>query len=590
MQNNQPIPAREPLVSKAFLIALLLALLTIALYWKVSGHEFMIYDTYDYIHHNPMVKQGLSLQGTAWAFTTFYMSNWHPITWLAHMLDVQLFGLNAAGHHLVNLLVHVLSTLILFGFLNRTTRALWASAFVAMLFAIHPLHIESVAWVAERKDCLSALFGLLALWYFSRYVRRRSILCYLAALVAFSLSLMAKPMLVTLPFLLLLLDYWPMNRYAARSSAGRPGNGDTAKSVRFLVWEKVPFFLLTTAACIVAFLAQQKGGSMGGMDQFPLEMRLANALISYSEYCLKTIVPVRLSVFYPYPADIPVLKTLAAGAFVAGLSVMALISIRRRPWFVVGWFWYLGTLVPVIGIVQIGSQAMADRYTYLPSIGLFIMCAWWGREIAGHSRRLQTLVTVAALAITLSLAAVTHRHLDTWRNSVTLFSQARAVAGDNPLINYFLGAALAEQGQDARAFHYYRKALALNPEDELTHLNIGVLLQRRGRFAEAAGHYAKALQINPRSWQAHHNLGLNRMATGQIPAAINHYLAALALAPESATVHNSLAVAYIRTGAVPQAIWHLERAVSLDPAYRSARRNLDRLIKNSRVSPPVKGD
>jgi tetratricopeptide (TPR) repeat protein len=577
MNKHRAVRNRKFRIRPEFTVCILLIVITCSIFWKVIGHEFIIYDTPGYILNNPMVKQGLSWKGVGWAFTTFYMSNWHPVTWMSHMLDVQLFGLNAGWHHMVNLILHVINTLILFTTLRMMTRALWASAFVAVLFAIHPLHIESVAWVAERKDCLSTLFCLLAIRYFVGYVHRNSFTCYLLSLMSFSLGLMAKPMVVTLPFLLLLLDYWPMNRYAAYPLITNAKISVHSKPMRLLVMEKIPFFILATVSCIITFLAQQKGGSVGGIEQFPFWMRLANALTSYIDYCMKMIIPLELAVLYPYPVQFPLFKTFAAGLLLGFLSVIAVMKIRCRPWFSVGWFWYLGTMVPVIGIVQVGNQAMADRYTYIPSIGLFIMCAWWAFEIAEKSYRLRNIVWVTALTAVLVLATIASHQLNNWRNSVALFSHTLMVTDSHPLVNYFLGAALAESGKYDSAQYHYKKALKMNPGDELSHLNIGIIYQRRGKFKEAAGHYLKALYINPESWKAHHNLGLNLMAEENVDTAIEHFLKALKIAPESARAHNSLAVALIQTGDVKGAINHLEQALRLDPEYQSARQNLEKI-------------
>ncbi len=567
-------------VRPEFAVCLLLLATTGTIFWKVIGYEFIVYDTHGYILGNSMVRQGLTWNGVAWAFSTFYMSNWHPVTWISHMFDVQLFGLNAGGHHLVNLILHGANTLLLFTTLRMMTRALWASALVAVLFAVHPLHVESVAWIAERKDCLSAFFFFSAIRFYAAYVRHLSFSSYLLALIFFGFGLMAKPMVVTFPFVLLLLDYWPMNRYVKFPLIANAPATLQLCSTRSLIMEKVPFFILMLVSCFITFLAQQKGGSVGGFEQFPFWMRLVNALTAYGGYCLKLFLPMNLSVFYPYPEHVSIFKIVAAGLLLGILTVLSVYSCRRRPWFIVGWFWFLGTLVPVIGIVQVGSQAMADRYTYLPAIGIFIVISWFACEMAEKSCRHKQIVQLVVLGAMVVLAVITSYQLNVWRSSVTLFSHTLKITGTHPLVNYYLGTALAEQGEYDLALHHYRQSLKVDSGNELAHLNIGIVYQQRGQLDKAKEHYLRALDANPLSWKAHHNLGLNLVAAGDVTAAIEQYLIALKLVPESAKVHNSLAVALISVGDIQGAVDHLEQALRLNPGYKSAQRNLKKLKGN----------
>ncbi|MGE5799469.1 MAG: glycosyltransferase family 39 protein, partial [Syntrophaceae bacterium] len=396
------------------LIPLVLALVTLAVFWQVRDHEFINLDDEQYVTQNPHVRAGLKAGGLAWAFTTTHASNWHPLTWLSHMLDSQLFGMNPAGHHLVNLLFHVANTLLLFLVLNRMTQALWQSAAVAFLFALHPLHVESVAMVAERKDVLSTFFLLLTLWAYFVYTRSPGIVRMIPVVAFFALGLLSKPMLVTLPFVLLLLDYWPLGRTAApertiphplptpgvespgkkkKQKKKQTGESPPAPPVReepsaaaaipwALVTEKIPLFVLTILSSIMTFHAQLTGGAMSSLDDIPLLKRLGNALISYASYIVKTVFPQGLAVFYPYPASLPAWQVLGSAALIGAITFFAVRFRKRIPYALVGWLWYLGTLVPVIGIVQVGMQSMADRYTYVPHIGLFIAVVWGVGELA----------------------------------------------------------------------------------------------------------------------------------------------------------------------------------------------------------------
>jgi len=562
-----------------FAVCVLLTILTGSAFWKITGFEFVNYDTYDYIRNNPMVTRGVSWEGIAWAFTTFHMSNWHPVSWLSHMLDVELFGLHPGGHHLMNLILHVGNTLLIYSTLRAMARGMGFSVLVAVFFAVHPIHVESVAWVAERKDCLSTLFGLLAIWFYVGYVQRRDAARYAVSLICFALGLMAKPMVVTLPFVLLLLDYWPLGRFATQASGYNDGLPDAGEPLRRLIVEKVPFFMLTTAACIVTYLAQQQGGSVASLVYLPLAVRLLNVLAAYLDYVLKMIVPLGLAVFYPFPTAIPLLKVFSAALLITCLSLMAVLKRRRYPWFPVGWFWFLGTLVPVIGIVQVGNQAMADRYMYLPSIGFFIVVVGWGTEVARRFERLRPIFLAVAVAAILTLTATTSYQLAVWRDSVSLFSHTLKITGDHPLVNYYLGAALADQGRQDAAMKQYMRVLAVDSTSELANLNMGVLYQRQGKHARAAEHYRQALATNPFSWKAHHNLGLAYMAASDTSGAMDHYHKALEIAPRAARVHNSLAVALLHVGNKTGAVHHLQKALAIDPGYLSARKNMEKITR-----------
>jgi len=519
--------------------ALLLA--TFAVYAQVAQFDFVNFDDPDYVVNNPHVRDGITAKGVQWAFTSGEAANWFPVTRLSHMLDVQLFGLRSGWHHLVNVLIHALAALLLFGFLNRATQARWPSALVAFLFALHPLHVESVAWVSERKDVLSAFFWFLALW---AYVRGRKWL----VLAAFCLGLMSKPMIVTLPFVLLLVDVWPL---------GRPR---TAARVR----EKIPLFALSAAAAVTTYLVQRGSGAVRALDQFPLGLRIENALITYVVYIARTIWPARLAVFYPYPADVPLWQVALAGLALAAITVLVLRGSHDRPYLAVGWLWYLGTLLPVIGLVQVGAQARADRYMYVPMVGLAIMLAWWKPK----------LVTVPAVAC----IALTWVQVGYWRSSETLFRHALDVTEANYLAHHNLGVALADDpGRLPEAIAQYQAALAIKPDYARARTDLGNALSKIGRLQEAVAQYQAALRLEPDAAIPHNNLG-NALSQipGRLPEAIAEYQAALRFEPNYAEAHNNLGSAYAQMpGRMPDAISEFETALRINPDYAQARTNLD---------------
>lgn len=480
------IPEGRPL---SFLIALALVLATLAVYFQAVGHPFITLDDEQYILDNPAVTGGLSGKGIAWAFTSTYAFNWHPVTWISHMLDVELFGLDAGMHHLVNVLLHAANAALLFAVLLGMTGAPWRSGFAAALFALHPLHVESVAWVAERKDVLSTLFLFLTLLAWLRYTQRRKAGWFLGALALFALGLLSKPMLVTLPFLLLLLDAWPLGRLAGAQAIG----------LRRALLEKVPFAVLAGASGVLTYLVQQKGGAIGPSEIFPLGVRIANSVVSYADYLIKTFWPSPLAVFYPHPgASLPAWKIAGAGLLLAAVSVPAILSWRRRPYLTVGWLWYLGTLVPVIGLVQIGRQGSADRYTYIPLIGLFLMAAWGIPELFERWRLKPRALAAAAVAVLVACGALSFRQLGFWRSSERLFTHAIAVTRDNWMAHHSLGAVLIREGKAEEAVNHYYEALRIMPEDPRLHANLSVALLALGRPAEGYSHYLEAQRIQKR--------------------------------------------------------------------------------------------
>ena len=407
--------------------------------------SFVNYDDPQYVTANYDVQAGLTFESIRWSFTATHANNWHPLTWLSHMLDCQIYGMNPGHHHMTNVLFHILNTLLLFFIFKRISESIWKSAFVAALFALHPLHVESIAWVAERKDVLSTFFWMLTLWSYAGYVERPRLDKYLLLILFYILGLMAKPMLVTLPFVLLLLDYWPLKRFHLKSSDNE--NPEVQRTFYFgLILEKIPLFLLSAASGIVTYLVQKSSGAVSSLDAIPFHDRIANALVSYVVYIGKMIWPHNLAVLYPYPRSIALWKIVGAGLLITLITVLVLRLLRSKPYLAVGWLWYLGTLVPVIGIVQVGSQAMADRYTYVPLIGIFIMITWGISDWVSkrHYRRFGLFMVTAVI---LSLLMITSRlQVKYWSNSVMLFDHAIDVTGENSTAQLNLGEALAEQG------------------------------------------------------------------------------------------------------------------------------------------------
>ncbi len=563
---------------------LLLTGITLALYWPVGGHEFINFDDHEYIIDNPHVRGGLTWPGVVWALGANYASNWHPLTWISHMLDCQLFGLHAGGHHLANLLLHVVNSLLLFWWLRMATGAIWRSALVAALFAWHPLHVESVAWAAERKDVLSTLFFLLTLLSYSRYAlsNRRGALgrdrplfnlpCpsrwYALTLFCFALGLMSKPMLVTLPFVLLLLDFWPLNRLT-----GSAGQSKAANLAALLV-EKIPFFLFSLGSSVVTFVVQKSGGAVWSVEELSFSSRLANAVVSYGRYLGKTVWPSDLAVVYPYVTHWPVgLVVLSSLLLVVG-SLLCLRGARGYPFLPVGWFWFLGTLVPVIGLVQVGAQAMADRYMYIPSIGLFVLLVWGSWEL-GRALRVRPafLAGASALAATGCLL-LTARVLPCWENDRSLFSRALEVTGENYIAYDHLGNGCMADGQTEAAIAYYQASLRLRPRYARAYYHIGTLLMESGRLDEAIPHFRAAVTNNPGFARAYCNLGKALLAQGHAEEARVQLRQAVKLDPDFADARYNLGSALLLGSEPAEAAKWLAEAARLDPGNASARMNL----------------
>ena len=532
-----------------------LLLLAVALvFGQTVRFEFVTFDDDSYVYENFDVRQGVTLQGVGWALTSFCASNWHPLTWLSHMLDVQCYGLWAGGHHLTNVLLHALSVSVLFLVLRQMTGRLWPSALVAALFAIHPLHVESVAWVAERKDVLSGLFFVLTLAAYLGYVRRPfSVPRYLLVVLCFTLGLLSKPMLVTLPLVLLLLDYWPLGRW----------NRLGPVPWRVLV-EKVPLLLLAAASCVATVTAQTS--AMTTLEKLPFADRAANALLSYVAYLGQSLCPTSLAVFYPHPQD-TLSWWIVGGSLLLLVSVLIVVVMwrRRRPYLLVGWLWYLGMLVPVIGLVQVGSQTRADRYMYLPLVGPSLALAWATMELAGNSLVRRWLCGTAWLLVLVSLTGLAWQQASTWRDSESLWTHTLSVTTRNAPAHNNLGVALVGCGQVDSAIAHFQKSLEIKPDYTEAHNNLGLALAGRGQVDSAIVHYQKALEIKPDFAQAHYNLGLALAGCGQVDSAIAHYQKALEIKPDYAQAHNNLGLALAGRGQVDSAIAHYQKALKNNP-------------------------
>lgn len=549
------------------------------LYWPARNHEFVNFDDHLYVTENKPVQQGLTWEGVAWSFREPHVSNWHPITWLSHRLDCTLFDLNAGPHHVVNVIFHGVNSVLLLLLLVRMTGALWPAALVAALFAWHPLHVESVAWVAERKDVLSTGFGLLAIGAWLRHVERPSRARYGVALLWLVLGLMSKPMLVTLPFVLLLLDVWPLRRLRldalgatpAGDKTNRPRAGTTASpahsflnSLWRLALEKWPFFLLSLVFSVVAVLTQ-RDMAMVPMERLPLAARLNNALISYARYLGKMVWPADLSVFYPFPQSWPLAWTGAAAVLLIAITWAVVRVAPRRPYLLVGWLWYLGTLVPVIGLVQVGGQSMADRYTYVPYIGLFIAVAWGLAEVTARWPRGRVLVGVAAAVALCGCLAVARGQLRHWKNSITLFEQAVRVTKNNWVAHYNLGLALAKAGRVDEAIAHYNEVTRIDPENLDALNNLGNVMAKQGRRAEAAALFTAVLKVRPDDVDALNNLSLALAETGKLAESVALLQRALQLQPNYAKAHQNLGLAYLELQRPDDAIKEFEAALSANP-------------------------
>ncbi|MBT3921641.1 MAG: tetratricopeptide repeat protein [Nitrospina sp.] len=562
-------------------ICVFLMATTFAVYSQVQDHEFINYDDPDYVTNNLHVKKGLTRDSVIWAFTTFNHANWFPMTWLSHMLDFQIYGENPKGHHLTSLFFHIVNALLLFLILLRMTGALWQSGFVAVLFALHPFNVESVAWVAERKNVLSTFFWLLTLWAYIRYVRKSNLKSYSLVVLFFALGLMSKPMLVTLPFVLLLMDYWPLGRMKRGNKSETTFTEQTANLTAWplLIKEKIPLFLLTAVSCITTFIVQKLGGALQGMENFSQSARLTNAMVSYMVYLKKAVWPEGLSVLYAHPGNaLPLWKGILCAMALMGITIVAIKFIKKTPYFAFGWFWFLGTLAPVIGVVQVGAQAMADRYAYVPLIGIFIIIAWGVPDLLAKWRnRDKALVLLAGIYISV-LVVTTSNQVSHWKNSITIFKHVIRVTDkkypDFDLVYNNLGAALFVEQRTEEAISQYKKAIKLQPNYADAHYNLGIALLSDGKTEEAIAHYKKAIKFKPDYADAHYNLGIALLSDGKNEEAIAHFKKAIELLPGFADAHNNLGLALLGEGKTEDAIYYFKLAIRIDPNFSLAHYNL----------------
>jgi len=553
-------------------MAAALAIATLAVYGQVIGHQFIDLDDDLSIRDNPMVNAGLTLKGIAWAFTTFHDSNWHPVTWISHMVDCQFFGLNAGGHLLVNALIHVANTLLLFLVLKRLTGASWRSAIVAALFALHPLHVESVAWAVERKDTLSTFLGLLSLLAYARYAEAPSWKRYALVALWLGLGLMAKSMLVTWPFVFLLLDYWPLRRVEWQPA---DGIGRFAKAWVPLIREKLPLFCLVAISMVVTYLAQSYGGTQALVDA-PFSLRLSNAIVSYAKYLFLTVWPSGLGVYYPLsPGGVPAWQLAVAIVFLLALTAIAIREARQRPYLIVGWFWFLGTLVPVIGLVQVGvGFAMADRYHYVPSIGLFVAIVFGLSDLANAWRIGRVTIAAASAIVLLILGSLTGIQASRWRDSLTLFERTLSVTSNNALIQNQMGTVLNRQGKHAEAVPYFAEALRIKPDYFHALANMGRVLRQQGKGAEAIGFYQRALKVRPDSVKARMQLALVLVKEEKGDEALQQFYEAMKLAPNDPDIRTNLGLMLARQGKFSEATFQLSEALRLEPGNAESNNNL----------------
>jgi Tfp pilus assembly protein PilF len=607
---------------RSAVIYLVLALTTLAVYWEVRDYEFVNYDDQEYVTENERVQAGLTVENIKWSFSVGHFSSWDPLTWLSHILDCELYGLNAGRHHLISLFFHIANTLLLFAVLKQMTGALWPSVFAAAAFALHPLHVESVAWISERKDVLSTFFWILTMGSYHIYVRRAGVGWYLLTLLLFAMGLMSKPMLVTLPFVLLLLDYWPLGRFENSEAVTTVSRW---RIFRRLVLEKVSFFALSAVSSVITFVAQQGGGAVNRNEALGPAYRITNALNSYMTYIVKMFWPVRLTAFYPH-------RFGSAGMWLALIAALLLLTISvciirlagKKKYLLTGWLWYLGTLVPVIGLVQVGNHSMADRYSYVPLTGLFIIIGWGFADLSVKWRFRKIILTISAVTVLAALGVCTRLQLRHWRNSVSLYEHAIEVTDNNYWAYAGLGAALCSQNKLDEGITYLKKTLQIMPSHSLAHCNLGMALARQGTVEEAIEHYkesldlmpddakaesdlaeaiedqqaviyynlaniyaeqgrsdeaveyyTKVIELKPNSIIAQGRLGLLLAQQGRIEEAIGRFRAVLSERPEDYEMHFNVGVLLERQGKTGEAIAEYEQALKINPDYGKAIERLE---------------
>jgi tetratricopeptide (TPR) repeat protein len=559
-------------VTYKVLIGIVLFIMTFAVYRQVINYEFITFDDDIYVTDNSTVKKGISLSGVLWAFKFTdgkSQAYWHPVTWLSHMFDCQMFDINAGMHHLTSLLLHAANSILLFYILSSATGDLWRSAFVAALFALHPVNVDSVAWIAERKNILSMFFWMLTMLSYVYYTRRPDIIRYFVSILLFALGLLSKPVLVTLPFALLLFDYWPLERFELR----HPG---LQKRLIFnIILEKTPFFILSFVSVYLSSVSLRRIGNLSSVDLIPMNLRLENAIVSYAAYIGKMVWPSGLSIYYPFPASIAVWKIIASLIMLVSVTVFVLFKMSRFRFLGTGWFWFIGTLVPVSGIVQGGLwPMMADRWAYIPYIGLFVIVSWGGYELLNKYRLKNILAAATSLTILFGLSGATSVQVKYWQNSESLYKHALEVGPANPVMLNNMGNALVKESKLSEAVSYYKEALLLKPDYAKALTNLATAFYKLGRIDESVRYYSEALRYWPNYYKAHNNLGCVLQELGKDKDAMFHFLEALRINPDYDEAHYNLGLLLFRQGRIEQAVSHYAKAVSLNPYYAEAHNNL----------------
>jgi tetratricopeptide (TPR) repeat protein len=578
-----------------FLVCLGLIAITALVFGQTIRYEFVNFDDDLYVYNTQGIKAGLTVKGIVAAFTVPHARNWHPLTTISHMLDCQIWALNAGGHHATNIVLHTIAVLLLFSVLQHMTGGLWKSAVVAALFAVHPLHVESVAWVSERKDVLSAVFFFLMLGAYVRYARAPSFMRYLIVAVLLAAGLMAKPMLVSVPVILLLLDYWPLDRIKSRRSEGRDRKTEASSQwsiVSKLVLEKIPLLGLSAGSCVVTFIVQKR--ATGAIPPLPWTWRADNAVVSYVFYLWQTLWPARLAVFYPHPNNtLPGWGVFLALGFLAVVTVAAIVLRRRQPYLFVGWFWYVVMLVPVIGVIQVGEQGHADRYTYLPQIGVFLVAVWGVADAVGRHRSASQVAVAAAAVIIIALGCAAFIQTSYWRNSETLWTHALAVTSDNDFAHNNLAYLLTDRGKLDDALSHFEAAANIRSHKTDRHydaasafveMNLADALAEKGQTDEAMIHYGRAIKLQPYYAEAYYNRGNVLFATGHLDEAIADWEKTLQMQPGDADAHTCLGNALLRKGAFEEAIAQYEMASALAPNDPHSRNNIAWLLATSSES------
>jgi tetratricopeptide (TPR) repeat protein len=570
----------------SFHLGAFLLVLSLCAYWGVQDHEFIELDDHPAITDNAHIQHGLSLSSIRWAFTTAYYDYWHPLPWLTHMIDWQPYGKNAGGHLLTNLILHMLNAVLLFAALTCMTGCKWRSALVAALFAVHPINVESVAWVVERKNVLSTLFWMLTMWSYILYSRSPNPLRYVGMLMIFITGLTAKPMLVTLPFVLLLIDFWPLKRLRAESRLQM--SDDTPIKDRFptqsllqLVLEKVPLLVLAIACSYLIYAIVNSTNALYSWESFPLDQRIANALVSYVSYMGKLFWPAHLAVYYPLVKEIPFWKVASSAILIGAISAGAVRLFTRQPYVLIGWLWFLGTMLPVIGIIQTGSQSMADRFAYIPSIGLFIALVWGWADVAQRHRSGFTALSIMAIIVIASLLLVTRRQVGYWKNDITLFEHTLKVTSNNFLIHNNLGAALLNQGKKQEALAHFTKSVEINPGFSLALCNLGTVAGNDGDLGGAEKKFSEALRADPSSIRAHMGLALVNELRGNDSGAVDHYLRVIQIRNDYWQAYLRLGVVWCRAGDFDKAINPLRNAVRINPDAAEAYQYLGLIFMNT---------